>query len=162
MIQSHTGIQWCIINYFFWHGMLKGKVVGPTLDMATLFQGDFGVAAVLISFGALLGKVSPTQLLWLCMLELVFYAINEAFVADASTCVVLSVPPIACGCLCVCVGVPQESRLTPPPFLLLPPNTNNTGSQSRRRRREHGHPHLWCVVITVGVFFWGGRHGDLD
>ena len=45
-------------------------------------QGDFGVAAVLISFGGLLGKVSPTQLLWLCMLEIVFYAISEAIISD--------------------------------------------------------------------------------
>lgn len=56
--------------------------MGPTLDVAALFQGDFGVAAVLISFGGLLGKVSPTQLLWLCMLEVVFYAISEALIAD--------------------------------------------------------------------------------
>lgn len=82
-----TGLQWCIINYDFWHGLLKGQLARPGIDLAQLFQGDFGVAAVLISFGGLLGKVSPTQLLWLCMLEIVFYAINEALVSDVSSCV---------------------------------------------------------------------------
>ena len=80
-----TGLQWCIINYDFWHGLLKGQLARPGIDLAQLFQGDFGVAAVLISFGGLLGKVSPTQLLWLCMLEIVFYAINEALVSDVSS-----------------------------------------------------------------------------
>jgi hypothetical protein len=77
-----TGLQWCIINYYFWHSLFQGKIVGPTLDVAALFQGDFGVAAVLISFGGLLGKISPTQLLWLCMFEIVFYAISEAIISD--------------------------------------------------------------------------------
>jgi hypothetical protein len=44
-------------------------------------QGDFAVAAVLISMGALLGKVSATQLLWLTAFEVVFYAINNSIVA---------------------------------------------------------------------------------
>ena len=81
---THTGIQWCIINYYFWHSIFQGKIVGPTLDVAALFQGDFGVAAVLISFGGLLGKVSPSQLLWLCFFEVVFYAISETIISDVS------------------------------------------------------------------------------
>ncbi len=31
------------------------------LDMASLFNAEFAAAAVLISFGAVLGKLSPTQ-----------------------------------------------------------------------------------------------------
>ena len=36
------------------------------------------MAAVLISFGGIIGKVTPVQLLWLCAIECVFYAINWA------------------------------------------------------------------------------------
>ena len=38
---------------------------------------DFAAAAVLITFGAVLGKISRVQLLCVGMLEIVFYAVNE-------------------------------------------------------------------------------------
>ena len=47
------------------------------IDVAALVNGDFAAAAVLISFGAVLGKVTPTQLVWMTFLEVIFYAINE-------------------------------------------------------------------------------------
>jgi ammonium transporter Rh len=48
-----------------------------SLDLVSIVKGNFAAAAVLISFGALIGKVSPTQLLTLAMLELPFYSLNE-------------------------------------------------------------------------------------
>jgi ammonium transporter Rh len=42
-----------------------------------LVNGDFAAGAVLISFGAVLGKVTPTQLIWMTFIEVIFYAINE-------------------------------------------------------------------------------------
>jgi len=46
------------------------------LDVGHLFSGDFAAATVLITFGGVLGKVSPTQLLFICIVELIFYALN--------------------------------------------------------------------------------------
>lgn len=39
--------------------------------------GDFGAGAVLISFGAILGKCSLVQLWIVATLEVIFYALNE-------------------------------------------------------------------------------------
>ena len=44
----------------------------------TLFEADFSCAAILISFGAVLGKLSTFQLLLMVTFEIVFYKINEA------------------------------------------------------------------------------------
>ena len=40
-------------------------------------RGDLGACAVLISYGALAGKVSTIQTIVLAFLELIFYSINE-------------------------------------------------------------------------------------
>lgn len=32
------GLQWGIINYDFWHGVIDHKLKGPVADMAAFFQ----------------------------------------------------------------------------------------------------------------------------
>ena len=62
----------------FWHNAVHGDWSHKiTLDVKALITGDFGAGAVLISFGALLGKVTPLQLLVVCVVELCWYALNE-------------------------------------------------------------------------------------
>ncbi|CEM37185.1 unnamed protein product [Vitrella brassicaformis CCMP3155] len=46
------------------------------ISVQQLVQGDFAAAAVLISFGALLGKTGPLQLMFLTLFECVAYAVN--------------------------------------------------------------------------------------
>jgi len=48
------------------------------VDIPALILGDFGAAVVLISFGALLGKVNLTQMWVLATFECLFYTLNEA------------------------------------------------------------------------------------
>jgi ammonium transporter Rh len=48
------------------------------LDVTSLIVGDFGAAACMITFGALLGKADLFQMWILITLELVFYTLNEA------------------------------------------------------------------------------------
>ena len=43
----------------------------------TLFNADFTACTVLISFGAVLGKTTPTQLLVLTLVEVVIAKVNE-------------------------------------------------------------------------------------
>jgi ammonium transporter Rh len=48
-----------------------------SLNIVSLLGADFAIAAVLISFGAVLGKVSPLQLTIMTIIELVIYNVNE-------------------------------------------------------------------------------------
>lgn len=81
---SCLAIQWGMIcNGIFhvvatagtsdYHGFTTIK-----LGIVDLIRGDFAAAAVLISFGAVLGKTTPLQMLLVVFFELIFYAINEA------------------------------------------------------------------------------------
>merc|ERR1719453_474408 len=47
------------------------------LDLDAYLAGMYGVAAVLVSFGALIGKVNPTQITLLTMMEVMVYCFNK-------------------------------------------------------------------------------------
>jgi len=47
------------------------------VDLVTFVLADFSAGAVLITFGAVLGKVSPTQLMCIGIAEIFFFTINE-------------------------------------------------------------------------------------
>lgn len=57
--------------------MLEGKTELIDVDVNSLVLGQFGVAAVLISFGGLIGKVTPTQMLILATIEAIAYCFNR-------------------------------------------------------------------------------------
>eukprot|EP00164_Ancoracysta_twista_P001399 GFYU01001822.1.p1 GENE.GFYU01001822.1~~GFYU01001822.1.p1 ORF type:complete len:531 (-),score=164.24 GFYU01001822.1:120-1712(-) len=46
------------------------------MDITTLITGDFGAGAVLITFGVILGRSSPAQLLVILFFECIFYSLN--------------------------------------------------------------------------------------
>ena len=47
------------------------------INLSKLLLADFASAAVLITFGALLGKVTPLQLLAIGFLEIIIFSVNE-------------------------------------------------------------------------------------
>lgn len=47
------------------------------LSLANLIGADIAAASVLISMGALLGRISPIQLLVMGLIEIVVFASNE-------------------------------------------------------------------------------------
>jgi len=49
----------------------------PVIDATTLTDGNFAAATVLISFGCVLGKTSPAQLILLTIIESIFFQINR-------------------------------------------------------------------------------------
>ena len=46
-------------------------------DLDRMLVSDFAAAAVLISFGVVIGKTSPLQLIVMTLIEIVFYVVNE-------------------------------------------------------------------------------------
>lgn len=70
-------IQLSILINAFFHQAFAGDFHEIDLNVESLITGDFAAGAVLISFGAVLGKVTSTQLLTMAVLELIFYAVNE-------------------------------------------------------------------------------------
>lgn len=70
-------IQWHMIWGGFCHMIFEGHFQKIGLSLTSLLLADFASAAVLITMGALLGKVTPTQLLSIAFLEIIFFAVNE-------------------------------------------------------------------------------------
>ena len=50
------------------------------ITVTTLTTADFAAGAVLITLGAVLGKVTPFQMLFIALFEMVFYTLNETIV----------------------------------------------------------------------------------
>lgn len=56
------------------------------LDLPLLIDSAFAAGAAMISFGAVLGKVTPAQIVWLLVLQVPIYAFNAHLVTEVSPC----------------------------------------------------------------------------
>lgn len=81
--------QFTILNVGFWRCFIGDNFPGQCgslkqgaiqLDVEYMIQGLFGAAAVMISFGGLIGKISPTQLTVMALVEVVLYCLNNHIV----------------------------------------------------------------------------------
>ncbi|KAG7460783.1 hypothetical protein MATL_G00202500 [Megalops atlanticus] len=79
LLLAAFGLQWGLLMQGIWH-MDHGKIKVTILKM---INADFSTATVLISFGAVLGKTSPVQLLIMTVLEIAIFAANEHLVAES-------------------------------------------------------------------------------
>ena len=71
-------IQYSILTNGLIHNIVNNHHEKILLSIKSLITGDFAAGTVLISFGALLGKVSLNQLLMISILEIIFYSLNES------------------------------------------------------------------------------------
>lgn len=76
MLISAFVIQWAFIVRGIIHHVVHGEAKF-TVHIGEMLSADFAAATVLISFGAVLGKTSPMQLLIMALIEVVLSQINE-------------------------------------------------------------------------------------
>lgn len=110
------GVEVAVIAESF---MGKGEL---SLDFMSLLNGNFAVAAVLISFGGLIGKISPTQITALVVIELICYCANKVFflkqydesplILDCGGTIIIHVFGAYFGlCACKVLGPPATDKL---------------------------------------------------
>ncbi|EDV19600.1 expressed hypothetical protein [Trichoplax adhaerens] len=68
-------IQWSTLTLGFCHSWSNFSHI--LIDTESLIAADICAAAILISFGAVLGKTSTLQLIVMAFFEVIFYSINE-------------------------------------------------------------------------------------
>uniref|UniRef100_A0A8C8ASM8 Ammonium transporter Rh type A n=1 Tax=Otus sunia TaxID=257818 RepID=A0A8C8ASM8_9STRI len=78
MLIAAFGLQWGTLMQGFWHSK-GGKI---HVGVKSIINADFSTATALISFGAVLGKTSPAQMLIMTILEVTIFACNEHLVTE--------------------------------------------------------------------------------
>uniref|UniRef100_A0A667Y3X1 Ammonium transporter Rh type A n=1 Tax=Myripristis murdjan TaxID=586833 RepID=A0A667Y3X1_9TELE len=78
LLLAAFGLQWGLLMQGVWH-LTDGKI---KVSIFKIINADFSTATVLISFGAVLGKTSPVQLLIMTIMEITIFSINEHLVAN--------------------------------------------------------------------------------
>ncbi|XP_063173369.1 ammonium transporter Rh type A isoform X1 [Candoia aspera] len=78
LLIAALGIQWGILLQGFWH--MQSNTIPNAIE--SMINADFSTAAVLISFGAVLGKTSPVQMLILTIFEITVFVCNEHLVVN--------------------------------------------------------------------------------
>lgn len=73
-------VQWNILVTGFFHYVLTrgtaSQATGIDIGFPELILGMFGAASVLVSFGVWIGKVGPEQLLFMGLIQTLFYSVN--------------------------------------------------------------------------------------
>ncbi|XP_061115144.1 ammonium transporter Rh type A-like [Conger conger] len=73
-LTATVSIQWAVLVQGYFQFCRGGKI---RLSVVNLLNAEFACAVVLISFGAVLGKTSPVQLLVMALLEVPAFAVTE-------------------------------------------------------------------------------------
>jgi len=116
MFITCVGVEFAVVVESY---MGKGEL---SIDFLSLLNGNFAVAAVLISFGGLIGKISPTQILVLTLVELTCYCANKVYflkqyadvplIADCGGTIIIHVFGAYFGlCACKVLGPPSSDAL---------------------------------------------------
>ncbi|XP_068586918.1 ammonium transporter Rh type C [Cebidichthys violaceus] len=79
------GVQWALLMQGWFHALdpATGKI---SIGVESLINADFCVASSLIAYGALLGKVSPVQLMVVTLFGVTLFAVEEYIILDLLHC----------------------------------------------------------------------------
>eukprot|EP00004_Rigifila_ramosa_P011625 TRINITY_DN2490_c0_g1_i5.p2 TRINITY_DN2490_c0_g1~~TRINITY_DN2490_c0_g1_i5.p2 ORF type:complete len:502 (-),score=122.93 TRINITY_DN2490_c0_g1_i5:144-1649(-) len=75
-VASAFCIQWSILAVRFAEQVHAGEFHKIELTVVDLVNGLFGAAACMITFGAVIGKTSPFQMMLVFFIEIILYAVN--------------------------------------------------------------------------------------
>uniref|UniRef100_H3A386 Rh50-like protein n=2 Tax=Latimeria chalumnae TaxID=7897 RepID=H3A386_LATCH len=78
-LTANFAIQWALLVQGFFNHYYHGKI---HIGIYNLINAEFACATVLISLGAVLGKVSPIQLLVLALFEIPIYVTTEWTISE--------------------------------------------------------------------------------
>jgi ammonium transporter Rh len=70
-------IQWFILTDAFWHAAFADNWKKLEIDLEIMLRADFAAGSVLITYGVVLGTVSPTQLLMIAFIFMPFFSLND-------------------------------------------------------------------------------------
>lgn len=73
-----AGLQWSLFTESFFNQLYNNTTDWHYVDINiySLLNALYAISAVLISFGALIGKITPLQLLAMTIIELVMHSVN--------------------------------------------------------------------------------------
>lgn len=96
MMITVVGMQWSLFTELFFYQLYHNQHEAYSFGIYQMIEALYAVAAVLITFGGIIGKVTPLQLLILTLIELIFYSFNNQIflvgaleVADAGGTIII-------------------------------------------------------------------------
>lgn len=70
-------IEWYQLTSGFWMRVFSSVYDKLPLNIYTLINGEFNAAAILITFGVVLGKTTPAQMMYVAFIETIMYSLNQ-------------------------------------------------------------------------------------
>ncbi|XP_058150662.1 ammonium transporter Rh type C [Dasypus novemcinctus] len=146
------GIQWALLMQGWFHSFHQGYIL---LGVENLINADFCVGSVCVAFGAILGKVSPVQLLLMTLFQVTLFSVNEFILLN-----LLQVKDAGGSMTIHTFGAYFGLTVT---WILYRPNLE----QSKERQSSVYHSDLFAMIGTL--FLWAywpsfnsavSNHGD--
>ncbi|XP_030045553.1 ammonium transporter Rh type C [Microcaecilia unicolor] len=78
-VMAAFSIQWALLMQGWFHTFEGGKI---RIGVESLINADFCTGSVAVAFGALLGTISPVQLLVMALFQVTLFSVNEWILLD--------------------------------------------------------------------------------